>query len=209
MHTALVGLAALAGLAILLPILRLVIAVLFSREVADQAIARLPQEIHLERAAQPAWRDDLKRERVTREIEALGFTDAGVYTVRELPGVNLRLFAHPAEGFLGSLTEHERAGTWVEFWSRYPDGTTHAFSTLKSPGLAPPPTYVCTRMLGATPAALWRRALAERPQAPALPAEVDRAAADFEAAYKASAEWHRNRVVSRREVAKVAMRNAA
>lgn len=187
----------------------LAVAALFGRSIGARSLAAQPDAIHLDPAAADAFADRAAAERATAAIAALGFRDGGTFTVREMPGVVVRLLAEPGAGWYAAVMEHPQAGAWFEFVSRFEDGTAATFSTLPATGLAERPGFVSVHAPGATVEALWRRACRERPERHLRPHRPERAAADFTAAYAESIGWRKAKGVSAAEVVEVAKRRAA
>ena len=191
------------------PIVRTLLAFFFAGPIAKQALAQQPDTIQLEPCDDSEWLDVESRNRTTREIEALGFTDAGSFSVREMPGVRVRLLANGAENAYAALYEHAQAGAWFEFAIGYIDDSSACFSTLRSTGLDPRPGSIMVHAPGTSVGDLWSRTLRERPARTAKPASARTAAADFERAYADTIAWRKQAGMSRMEVVRAGNRKAA
>jgi len=203
-------LGALAVFAFAGPLMRLAIAAVFGRQVAAQAVAKQPDTIHLEPASPGAWQDPDNARQVTDAIRALGFADAGTFTVPELPGVTLALLAHPSAALYAAIYQHARAGAWFEFFRRNFDGTGVTFSTLPPTGLADRPGHPVVREPGSDPRRLYERATSARgATGDAEPASVEAAIRVFEAGYAEAIAWRKQNGVSRTEVMRIAGKRAA
>lgn len=190
-------------------LLRPTLAFVLAPQIAAGALSRQPDVIHLEPAADGAWSDPDRRDRLTREIAALGFAEAGTYTVCELPAVKLRLFANGPESLYAIVYEHPRRGSWFEFACRFTDGSGSTWTSLPATGLEPRPGHPVRHLPNATVAALWQAVKRERPAKPAHPAAVSSAVGDFEQVWAESIAWRKQNGISRLEVARVGARKAA
>ncbi len=207
MNTLTVALAAALVSFVLVPLLlRALLGAWLGRAVGAHALARQSDTIQLIPATPGVWKDPGAQARLAAALEAAGFRDAGTFTIVEMPGVAVRLLAHPGESWLAATYEHPATGPWLDCTCYYQDGTAATFSTLTATGLDPRPGFVRVNAPGLDPAALLARARAERPSRALRPASVASAARDFERAYAEEIAWRKGRGVSAREVAAVAER---
>jgi hypothetical protein len=202
-------LGALAVFAFAGPLARLAIAAVFGRQVADAALAKQPDSIHLAPATPDAWQDPDNARQVTDAIRALGFADAGTFTIPELPGVTLGLLAHGESRTYAAIYQHARAGSWFEFFRRNADGTGVTFTTLPAHGLSDRPGHPVVRLPGSDPRTLFERARHQHVAADSAPASPEAAARVFETGYAESIAWRKQNGVSRVEVMRVAGKRAA
>jgi hypothetical protein len=191
------------------PLLRLVLANLFAGAVASTALAKQSDSIHLVAAGPTAWRDRAAADRSADAWLSHGFTDAGTWTVGELPGMVVRLLVSPAASLTGAVYEHPKAGAWCELFYRMTDGTSSTFSSSAPTGLNDRPGHRGVRRPGCGGAELLDLALADRPAAPLVQVSAEAAPRRFEEAYAESMAWRRKHGVSRAEVVNVAQRRAA
>lgn len=201
---------ALLALTLLRNVLALVIARMFGRAIGSQALARQPDEIHLEKCSTDAWKQAAAVHPLVSPLLQRGFRDAGTYRVKELAGLTLQLLVKQDESMMGVVYEHPQAGHWVEVACRYQDGGSITFSTSPPTGLEARPGHpvVNASTLGA--AALYDRARAERPNRPLEAVTAFTIVGMFERAYAESIADRRKTGISAREVANVArMRKAA
>lgn len=205
----LIWLAVLVLLLVSWTVIRPVVGFVFGPKIAAKALAAQPDTIHLEPCPDTTWDDAATRDRLSDEIAGFGFREAGSFTVRELPGVRIRLFANAPDSAYAVYYEHPRAGTWFDFTCRFTDGSSSTWTTARDTGLASRPGHPVRHVRNATAGSLWKCVTRERPARPAQPASVEGAVADFENAWAESIAWRKGRGVSRGEVAKVAMRKAA
>lgn len=181
----------------------------FARAVGQAALAQQPDRIRLVQASPDAFKDTAAVRRLASPLLAAGFTDAGSYHVNEMPGVLVELLAKPDEGFYAAIYEHPQAGHWIDLVTRYADGTSATFTTVKPTGLEARPGHAHVHAPELDPAGLYRRARGERERGPVKPAMVASAVADFETAYAEEMAWRKQQGVSAGEVAAVARRRAA
>jgi hypothetical protein len=200
--------AGLAAVAIAFRLIRPVLAYVIAPAVSAQALAAQPDTIHLEPGESAAWGDPATRDRMTSELQALGFALAGTHVVRELPPVRLRLFAHAAESLLAVVCEHPQRGVWLELACRGTDGTSMTWSSLPPSGLDPRPGHPVHHLPRVSTGAIWKAALRERPAQPLQPATVASAVPDFERAWAENMAWRKQHGLSRTEVARASVSGA-
>jgi hypothetical protein len=194
------------ALLLLLPALRVVIALAAGGAIGRQALARQPDRIELREAGLQAWKDSSAAQRLTEPLLILGYELAGTFTIPELPGVVVRLLVHSRECMLATVYEHPRAGYWIDLATRYVGGTAFTVSSCPDRGLAPRPGHPIVHLPGAEPAALHERLLASRPKAGMERPDSRRAARTFEQAFADGMAWRKSQGVSTAEVVKVAVR---
>lgn len=208
MTTILVLAGALVALWLLRPVTRILVATLFGKAVGKAALARQPDQIHLAHTEPSRWGNGIP-DGVAAQMMHRGFEDAGSFTIPEMPGVVVRLLAHPGESLYGAIYVHPRTGVWFDYLTRYKDGTQATFTTCAPSSLDPRPGFVMEHAPGSSPIGLLDRTLAERPRAPFKPTAAKTAVRDFEQAYAEHVAWLKGRGISRAEVVRVASRKAA
>lgn len=173
-------------------------------EIAGAAgLAMQPDDITLTPAGAEPWSDRAAAGRLVLGLERLGFRSAGAFAVQEMPGMLAQLFAHPEERLLGVVYEHPRMGHWFDVVERRSDGTSTTWTTAAPPGLEHREGHPHVHEPGATPEALFARALRERGPAPAEPTRIAELEAIFERVYAEETAWRKRRGVSREEVQRV------
>jgi hypothetical protein len=195
---------AVIGLILLRPLLRVVIALVAGRAVGRRALAKQPDRIELREAGLQSWQDGAAADRLTEPLLQLGYEQAGTFTVRELPGVVLRLLVQVRECVLGIVYEHPQTGHWVELVTRYAGGTAFTLTSGLDRGLAPQPGHPVTHFAGVDPAVLHSRLIALRPQHGMERIEAGRAVEAFERGFAEAMAWRKSRGVSRAEVVRIA-----
>ena len=166
---------------------------------APQALAAQPDRISLVRISGPSWKNPYPRDAADRQLAAAGFVESGAYVVREVAGLTLGLYAHPAERAYAVIYDHARSGSWVEFVTRYEDGTLANFTTLEPMDVDVPEGSVHVSAPELSVGELWKRMLAERPQRPMHECSRSAAARDFERGYAESVEHHKRTAPSATE----------
>lgn len=176
--------------------------VLFVRYKIRQALASLqsaapvgtPPRIHLERLVTPEWNDAAATAAQLDPLRALGFEDAGLFCVREMPDIRFQALAQPSESLYAVVYEHPAAGVWLDLVCRFQDGTSLTYlNTRQGSGMEQRPGHGKMRAPGLDPVALYQRILAERPQRPLLPARPEDFATTFEHAYAEEMDWRNSR----------------
>jgi len=170
---------------------------------------RPPDRVHLSSRGPEVWRHPDQAGALVTPLLENGFEDAGSFGVNEMPGVFLRLMTDARNGILAVVYEHPRAAHWLELITRYPDGSSATFTTLRPSGLAPRPGHLIAYAPGHDAGALLARSLKERPAQP--PTAVSRAKAVqlFEAGYSDAVAWRKDRVASAPDVTGVAQHRTA
>jgi hypothetical protein len=156
-----------------------------------QALGQQPERITLVRVAEPVWRHPRTCELADRQLTAAGFVDSGCHVVREMPDLTLGLYAHPGERAYAVLYDHPRSEAWVEFVTRYEDGSLANYTTLEPMDVEVPEGSVHVAAPELSVGELWKRMLAERPQRPMHECSRGAAARDFERGYAESIARHK------------------
>ena len=204
-----VWIGALIALVLMKPFTRKLIAFAFAGPIGRRALANQTDAIHLVPTDDTAWRTESNWRTPAEALQLVGFEMSGHFKVREMPGLNLCLLAHPAESFYAALYEHPVAGPWFEVYCPHEDGTSDTFSTSRATGLDPREGCVTVHMPGADVRSLWARAQAERRTGGWSATSTAGAARYFEDAYARSMAWRKNKGLTRQEVVRAANRRAA
>ena len=184
---------ALVALLVTWPALSPLVTRLVAGRERSQVGEGLPDRIVLVRVAEPRWLHEEARKAAGTELAAAGFAEAGVYVVREMPELTIGLHAHVAEKAYAILYDHPRSGSWIEFVTRYTDGTLALYTTLDRADVEVPEGSVYVSEPGLSLATLWKRMLADRPAKAMLDCARARAAQDFERGYAESVALHKRR----------------
>jgi hypothetical protein len=169
-------------------------------------LAATPDVIHLERPGEDDEHAATDAKRLAEELEREGFSDAGTFAVREMPGVLVRLLAHEEDCLWAAAYQHPVAGSWIDVVERRVDGGSTTWTTSPPTGLDQRPGHRQLHEPGASAAALVARARAERGPAAAFPARPAEARSTFERGYAESMAWKKQRGVTEAEVARLERR---
>src|SRR5262249_20785985 len=153
------------------------------------------------RASAWAWKDPESANAATAPLRPLGFRDAGIYSVPEMPGLLLRILVHEQENAYAIFYEHPKAGCFADVAIRYQDGGSLTVSSNGPTGLRDRPDHPVIHMKGASLPELFARLKEDRLPLPVRALTVDGAPKEFEAAYAESIAWRKKAGVSSREVA--------
>jgi hypothetical protein len=180
-----------------------------AEDIGQRALEKQPDQIHLAKRGPQAWAQPDAAGALALPLLENGFRDVGSFAVEELPGLLVRLMTDERNGLLGVVYEHPRMPHWVEFVTRYEDGTVTTFTTLRPTGLSPLPGYTTTYAPGLDAGALLHRTLEERPRGQVKGVTLASAVQLFERGYEEQIAARKRRGVSAREVARVASRRVA
>ena len=197
-------LGALVVVTLLSPAIKYVVALVAGRQIGAEALAAQPDTIRLVEPRSDARSDAARIRRTVDDLGRLGFRDAGLHAIDEMPGILVHLMAHPDEGFYAAVYHHPQAGGWFDVVSRFQDGTSITWTTSKPTGLVPRPGHPMMNLQGQNAAAVMEKARATRPRRPVTPANAAQAVTVFEQAYAESMAWRKNKGISTAEVVKMA-----
>lgn len=159
---------------------------------ARQALARIPDTVHLTPAPADAWADAITARRLASDLARRRFEDVGTFTATELPNTTVELMVHPEERILAALHEHREHGFWVDLMLRYSNGTTYLVTSNRDPETNGRPGHKCLCLPGATPDMLHKRLESGRPQGEVVRITAADAAACFEAQYAETVAWRKS-----------------
>lgn len=167
----------------------------FRSMVESQLPANItPPRIHLDRLAAPAWANPDAVEALDEPLPGLGFSEAGMYSVREIDGLLLHAWVNPALGVLAVVYEHPLVSHWVDLVTRHQDGTRITYAnTAQGTGVDHQPGHEVVRLPGLDTKALFDRFLRERPSKPTEVVTADQFAAVFEKSYADEMDWRNSR----------------
>jgi hypothetical protein len=174
-------------------------------EVGKRALTRIPGQVGLLKTDSPAWTHAADVEQQAAPLRKEGFTDLGVYTASTIPGVLIRMMAHPATHVAAHIYDHPKSGSWTEFVTRYTDGSTHSLSTLPPTGMDHPDWVRKIQADKNTPTdQLYRQFLTQREWHGIKPVAPEDTIREFEENYAKMMTWRQQRGISREEVVHVA-----
>jgi hypothetical protein len=187
-------------------IVRQVARVAFS-EVGKHAMAKVPEQIRLARVASPQWKDEAAVQQQAAPLVRAGFNDLGTYSVDKMPGVLLRMLFQPQTYVSVQVCEHPKVGGWIEFATRYADGSSDFLTTLPDQGIAQPPFVRTNRAAKGTPTdSLYQQHLKQRQSSGIKPVSHNEVVREFEVAYMRYMIWKNNKGLKPEEVAQVALK---
>jgi hypothetical protein len=176
-------------------------------EVGKRALARVPEQINLSRDDDAPIKNLPEVEGQARPLLAAGFKDLGTYSVDKMPGVYIRMLHHPETHVAAHIYDHPRVGSWIEFASRYTDGTSHTLTTLPPTGLEHP-SWVRTIRADKSMVTdqLYQQFLKQRERHNIKAVSAEEVVHEFEEGYLRIMIWRQNSGITPEEVAKVALK---
>jgi hypothetical protein len=176
-------------------------------EVGKRALTRVPQQVSLQRTEFPAWTHASEVEQQAAPLRSEGFEDLGVYSVSTVPGVFIRMMAHPQTYVAAHIYDHPKSGSWTEFVTRYTDGSSHSLSTLPATGMDHPDWFRKIQADKDTPNnQLYRQFLTQREWHGIKAVAPEDTIREFEQNYAKLAAWRQERGITPKEVAHVALK---
>ena len=153
-----------------------------------------PARLHLRRQEQVEWKDPAAVTAIVEALRGEGFQEAGVYVPDEMDYLRIHALAHPAHAAYGVVYEHDKAGVWIDLWSKYENGDGITYTTApQGQEIESPPGQAKVYEVGGDPAALFRRLVAERPTSGLIPTPADGFVQMFERSYAESMDWRNAR----------------
>lgn len=169
---------------------------------ARRAVEKQPDEIHLVAAPQHTWSNPAAIEAHASALGALGFADAGMYTIEPL-AVALRFFLKSSDRMYATIYEHPKAGIWLNFVVLYEDGSNITFTTTQDRGIEQRPGRPIVHVPGAAAGQLYPIAVTKAPPNGRKPLTAESIVTEFEQVWAESVRWRKNRGISMTEVASV------
>jgi len=176
-------------------------------EVGKHAMSKVPEQIQLERMGSPQWKDETAVQQQMAPLVRAGFSDLGTFSVDKMPGALLRILFQPQTYVTAQICEHPKAGGWIEFATRYADGSSDFLTTLPDQGIAAPPFVRTHRADKGTPTdSLYQQHLKQRQASGIKPVSPNEVVHEFEVAYMRYMIWKNNKGLKPEEVAQVALK---
>jgi ankyrin repeat protein len=154
-----------------------------------------PARIHLKRQRRLEWlkwEHEQAGRRYLEQLRQAGLRPAGMYTVKEAPGLQFWALVSAKESVYALVYEYLLDEVWFDLVTCYADRTTLTYTT-KAGELIPRPGYPKERVAGSDAAAAYERMLRERPQQPLKPVSAGQLAADLEWFYAKEMAWRKGR----------------
>jgi hypothetical protein len=132
-------------------------------------------------------------ERLTLEIQTLGFQRGALFSMAEIGGVCRGLF-HPQRQVDAVIYDHPLLNVWVDFVARYADDTTLTVSNCRQVSvLDRPPGQAARNFPGEQISVLWERFQTEVGSRPLTAISADGFSERFENAYRREMDWRISR----------------
>jgi hypothetical protein len=148
-----------------------------------------PPRVELVPCVDIPWSDPTEVVSYAERLRALGFQDAGRYQILQLPDRYLWAFVKPEAGVTVVLTR-TRASASFEMATHYSNGTSFAFGSSRTYGLLThPPHWTVQAVPESDPASVFEQMLAERPERPVAPDQVDDFVAKYQDRYARIMDW--------------------
>jgi hypothetical protein len=172
-------------------------------------LAKVPDQITLSRVDAPQWTDATAIQQQAAPLVRAGFNDMGTYSIDKMPGVLMCILFQPQTFVSAQICEHPKAGSWIEFATRYNDGSSDFLTTLPDQGITPPPFVRTVRGDKSTPAeTLYQQHLRQRKSSGIKPVNPNDVGHEFEEAYLRYLVWKNNRGLKPEEVAQLVQKYA-
>ena len=174
-------------------------------KIGEQALRKVPAQIKLSRVSFPQWKDAAAIQRQMSPLLRAGFQDVGSYAIDKMPGVLLRILFQSQTYVAAHITEHPKAGNWIEFATRYTDGSSDFLSTLADQGITAPPFVRTARAdQGTRSDSLYEQHLRQRKDSRIKAVTDEDVIQEFEDAYMRCMIWKNNHGLTAEEVAQQA-----
>jgi len=171
-------------------------------KIGEAALAKVPDQIQLWRVGAPQWQDPASVQQQATALGRAGFSDLGVYSVDKMPGVLIGMLFQPQTYASAQICEHPKAGGWIEFATRYSDGSSDFLTTMADQGITPPPFVRTNRAAKGTPSdSLYQLHLKQRKANGIKPVSPNDVIHEFEDAYMRYMIWKNNTGLTPEEVA--------
>ena len=176
-------------------------------DIVRRALTNVPEQIHLSRIELAQWKDEAAMQAQVSPLIHTGFEDLGTYTVDKMPGLLLRILFQPETCVSAQICEHPKAGVWIEFATRYNDGSSDFLTTLPNQGITPPPFSRTVHANSSTPTdSLYQQHLQKRKPDGIKQIAPSDVIHEFEKSYACHVVWKRNIGLKPEEAAQVALR---
>lgn len=169
-----------------------------------QALLGQPDMIILQRAGEPQWKRAGVVDKLTQELLAEGFCDAGTFSIDRMPGAFVRMMTGPGRDATAAICDHPRIGAWVDITTIYEDGRIVTATTAPKTGMPSPDWSRTLRFPGEPAAKLYSELLASRPKNGIRLISEDEAPREFEKAYFKNTVWIKQRDISLADLGKMA-----
>jgi len=157
---------------------------------AGAGAAAPPVRISLVPCDTSDWEHAAQAQEATDQLLAVGFQDAGQYSVAEVPGLCVRGLCQPEESVWAAVYDHPAAGVWTDCVIRYEDDTALTVGNAPTGGqMVSPPWSTKINDPSADAATLYQKALDAAVDKPRKPVAPEQFAEVFTGAYAREMDW--------------------
>lgn len=168
-----------------------------------QALLGQPDMIILQKTGEPQWKRPELVYKLTQELLAEGFSDAGSFAIDKMPGAFVRMLTGPGLDATAAVCDHPRIGAWLDISTLYEDGRVVTATTVPETGMPRPDWSRTLRFPGAPAAKLYSELLESRPKDGIRLISADAAPREFEGVYFKDTVWMRRRDISLADLQKM------
>ncbi len=170
----------------------------FARElkqaVGSGAAASTPPRIHLMPRGAAQWTSPLKIDAHRASLSAAEFTEVGVYTINEMPGIQLLGFVRASDSLCAVVYEHAQVGVWCDLYRHNEDGTSLTVTSApRGHEFDERPGHRKIYMKGSTVGQLLEEFARQQGASPAIAMTAENFAQRFEQAYADQMDWRNAR----------------
>jgi hypothetical protein len=158
-----------------------------------------PEQIHLISAPAHAWQNGGTVVAFCTQLTALGFADAGVYSIAEIKEVFVWLHVLRDKRLAACIYEHPQAGTRIDFFCQYKDGRSLTYTTAKSTGVEHRPGDKTVHATDLSAEGLYRRLLNERSEGELEELTPANIVTHYQNAYARTLAWRKSQAVAAEE----------
>ncbi|OGS06921.1 MAG: hypothetical protein A2270_00605 [Elusimicrobia bacterium RIFOXYA12_FULL_51_18] len=172
-------------------------------QAIKQAFLSQSDMILLQRVGKPQWKRAELVDKLTQELLAEGFSDAGSFAIDRMPGALVRMMTGPGGDATAAVCDHPGIGAWVDITTIYEDGRIVTATSAPKTGLPSPDWSRTLRFPGEPVAKLYSELLVSRPKDGIRPISADEASSEFERAYFKHTVWVKQRDISLADLQKM------
>jgi len=133
-----------------------------AKRIHEKTMGGMPDEIHTVPLSSHVWISPETVENWAKEMKALGFKEAGIFTLKEKPEFIHLAFVNESEKAGAIITEFKKSKLWFYFYSEHSNGTNIIVTNREDRGMLKPPYTFTIHDPGGSPTQLHQRLLTER-----------------------------------------------
>jgi hypothetical protein len=164
--------------------------------------AEQPEQIHLTLAPAHAWQNGGTVVAFCTQLTALGFADAGVYSIPQLKGVFVWLHVLRTKRLAACICEHPQSGTRIDFFSYYKDGRSLTYTSAKATSVEHRPGDKTVHAADLSAEGLYRRLLNERPEGELEELTTANIVGHYQNAYAKIMAWRKSQAIAAEETSR-------